>query len=250
MSCCPAANPTAYETGVLAASGQRLPHPGGAELTRHAIESAGLRAGARIVDLGAGAGKTVELLRTMGFDAVGVEPRADKPSAQTGLCVRATAESLPFPNGSATAVLAECSLSVMGDWERVLAECARVLERGGRLIVADLYARNPEAIGRARALGHSAIAGMIVREELQASLRAHGFAAELWEDHSRALREFAARFLMYNGSLTQLWGCAGTGASAQEIESAMKATRAGYFLLIATAGNAHRSTPPRSTQWI
>ena len=77
-----------------------------------------------------------------------------------------------------------------------------------------------------------------MREELEAQLAAHGFTIELWEDHSQALREFVARILMYHDSLETLWNCDGASPSAHQIHSAIKAVRAGYFLLIAT----HRST--------
>ena len=54
-------------------------HPGGEAATRKLISLAALAPGARVIDLGAGDGDSVRLLRSLGFDAVGVDitPGAD-----------------------------------------------------------------------------------------------------------------------------------------------------------------------------
>jgi arsenite methyltransferase len=221
-----------YSTAVLSNSGESLPHPGGLALTLHAMQSSGLVQGSRILDLGCGAGETLRLLRCLGFDATGADPRPYDGDHANRICASATA--LPIRGQSIDGILAECSLSVMEDRDQVLTECARVLVPGGRLIVCDLYARNSAAIDQVRSLCRSCIAGMILCEELEAQLRAHGFTIDHWEDHSQALRQYIARFLMYHDSLATLWNCDGSDVSAQQIQSAMKAARAGYFLLIAT----------------
>jgi SAM-dependent methyltransferase len=229
---------TPYETGRLAQSDARLFRPGGQELTSHAIALANLNPDATVVDLGCGAGDTVRWLRARGFNAIGIDSVLN---SDTETCIAAPAEALPLADNSADAILAECSFSLFEEPARALAECARVLVDGGSLIVSDLYARNPEAIAQVRALRGSVnrlacAAGMLVREELEASLSDAGFTVNVWEDHSRALRECAARFLFEHGSLDGLWGCS-SGKSSPEIQAAMRAARAGYFLLIATRRN-------------
>lgn len=241
---------SAYETGRLAQGDSRVFRPGGSELTARAISLAGIDAGARVLDLGCGAGDTVQALRSQGFDAVGVDCAADpaiskEPDPNIPAHVVARAEALPFADGSMDAILAECSLSLFEDRERALTECARVLVDGGRLMISDLYARQPEAIARVRALHGSCAACMLVREELEMSLDNAGFRVVVFEDHSRALHECAARFLFEYGSLDGLWGCGGR-ASSQSVEAAMRAARAGYFLLVATRHD--RSWEGRATQ--
>lgn len=231
---CTTRTPSAYETGQLAHGDERVFRPGGLELTGRAISLANLAAGARILDLGCGTGNTVSFLRSLGFDAVGVDcaPEADRTQI-TPTRIVARAEALPLANASIQAVLAECSISLFADRDRVSAECARVLVDGGRLIISDLYARQPEAIPALRNLPASCAAGILVREELEADLVNAGFTIDRWEDHSRALRECAARYLFEHGSLDGLWGCRGS-QSSQDTQAAMRAVRAGYFLLIAT----------------
>jgi len=229
-------NRSPYETGRLDAApfsdslrDERVFRPGGLELTARAVALAQLAAGATILDLGCGSGHTTRWLRAQGFNAIGIDC-ADNGETS----VMASAEALPMADGSADAVLAECSFSLFEDRARALAECARVLIDGGRLIISDLYARHPEAIAEVRSLRDSCASGMLVREELEAILSNAGFIVNVWEDHSRALRECAARFLFEQGSLDGLWGCRGDSSA---IQGAMRTARAGYFLLIAMRSN-------------
>lgn len=238
ISHCAASDDSAYATGRIHRDDDRLFRPGGLELTARAIALAHLGAGAVVLDLGCGAGASVRYLRTLGIDAIGIdcEDRAGRQSGQGTIAsahIAAKAEELPFPQSSVHGVLAECSLSTMEDQDLVLAECARVLEDGGRLMISDLYAGQPDAIGAVRALKNSCVSRMIVRKELEARLRRQGFRVKVWEDHSRALRECAARYIMEHGSLEGLWSCAAEDP-ADSVERSMRSARAGYFLLIAT----------------
>ena len=235
-SLCTALEPSAYATGRIAREDERLFRPGGLELTVRAIALAGMRRGSKVADVGCGGGQSVAYLRTRGFEAIGIDcavsdKRAARPT-DSHVYIAASADELPLPDCSTDGVLIECSLSLMLDQERVLAECARVLADGGRLMISDLYARQPKAIARVRALKNSCVAEMIVREELEARLDKQGFTIDVWEDHSQALRECAARFILEHGSLKGMWQC-DVEDSAEMIQAAMKAARAGYFLAVA-----------------
>ena len=239
---CTTRDRSAYETGRLAPGDARLFRPGGIELTARAIGLAHLEAGATVLDLGSGSGDTVRYLCAQGFNAVGIdcvsEPSAtETPTPGADAYFVGSAESLPFAKKTFEAVFAECSISLFEDRERALGECARVLVDGGQLLISDVYARQPEAIAEVRSLRGSCAAGMLVLEELETSLSNAGFTVNVWEDHSLALRECAARFLFEYGSLDGLWGCGGS-ESSQKVQSAMRAARAGYFLLIATKRKA------------
>lgn len=226
----PARSP--YETGRSVEGRQHLLRPGGLQLTARGIALAGLRTGARILDLGCGCGETMDWLLAEGYDAVGIDPvPARHLESVSARHFTGRAESLPFADSSMEAVLAECSFSLFDDAGQAAAECARVLVDGGVLIVSDLYARQPENIAVLRSLRSSCVAGILVHEEFEALLARAGFAVSVWEDHTRALRESAARLLFESGSIDGLWRCG--GESAQAIQAAMRSVRAGYFLLLA-----------------
>lgn len=180
-------------------------HPGGLALTDRAVERCGLLPGARILDVGCGAGTTVRYLRSTGLRAWGID------LAGAGASLRADGQRLPFAAGAFDGVLLECSLSLMPDLDAALAEFARVLVPGGRLAVSDLYARQAPA-GR-----------FFTREGLLAALEGR-FAVDLWEDHSSTLAPFVARRLL--SSMTEGTGMVDTIACGRRV-------RAGYFLLIA-----------------
>lgn len=244
MPLCSVGERSVYASGRIACGDERVFRPGGLALTARAVALAGLDPGAAVLDLGCGAGQSVVYLRKLGINAIGVDCEGDRNLLHGLDCcehIVASADNLPFADGSVDGILAECSLSVMEDQDRVVAECSRVLTDGGSMMITDLYARNPEEIARVRILKGSSVAGMIARVELEARLTAHGFIVNVWEDHSQALRECAARFILDHYSLEGLWQCSGVD-SAETIRSAMKSARAGYFLAVATL---HRPTPQK-----
>ena len=113
-------------------------HPGGQTHTRRMLELAALPRGARILDMGAGAGETLRLLRALGFDAVGIDLA---PRAPEVIC--ADFLSAPFPDGGFDAVLSQCALFVSGDVPGALREANRLLKRGGRLLLSDVFFEAP-----------------------------------------------------------------------------------------------------------
>jgi ubiquinone/menaquinone biosynthesis C-methylase UbiE len=151
--------------------------------------------------------------------------------------IRALGECLPFACAVFDAVLAECSLSVTANVDRVLRECARVLKAGGRLLVSDVYARNPDGAVEVRGLPiECCLTGAVSKEDWISRVEAGGFEVTLWEDHSQALREFAARLILSYGSMDAFWGRFRKNVQKDAIEEtrcAISKARPGYFLLIA-----------------
>ena len=113
-------------------------HPGGEGHTRRMLELAALEQGARVLDMGAGAGETLRLLRALGFDAVGIDltPRAPE-------VLRADFLAAPFPDGSFDAVLSQCAFFVSGDVPGAMREANRLLKRGGKLLLSDVFFEAP-----------------------------------------------------------------------------------------------------------
>jgi SAM-dependent methyltransferase len=241
-----------YESGLLDEAGEGLLRPGGLRLTDRALQACALERGARVVDLGCGGGGTLAHLReALGLSALGVDRSrlllelARRRAGPTAL-VRADGAALPFRGGSADAVLMECVLSVTGDPRAVLAECWRVLAPGGRLALADLYIRAPEAQAGETTPRPGCFAGMTTRAELHEALREGGFEVQLWEDHSRALAELAARLVLVHGSLRPLWSraCAVPGQEGT-LEATVRRAKPGYFLLVARKVTGPPPSGPR-----
>lgn len=242
--------PTVYERTAWQTAPAGLMRPGGTALTDRAIELMALPLRSRVWDIGCGLGVTVErLVLEHGLDAEGVDrsPELIRAARERAHWLRlhcAPGNQLPCPTGRLDAVLLECSWSAMGgcadtqDRDPVLAECHRVLRPGGVIAIADLYARAaPRALAdRAAPLGDACWSSMPDEASIRDALARHGFDVEVWEDHTAALREFAARMILEHGSLAPLLG---EGATHPEARSALAASRPGYFLLVARRDRMH-----------
>jgi SAM-dependent methyltransferase len=185
--------------------------PGGLALTDRAVEFCRFAAGAQLLDVGCGAGATVEHLRERyGFAARGVDISRKLISEGLGRnpalpLAAGGAEALPVHGESLDGLFCECVLSLVESPLGALAEFHRVLRADALLILSDVYDR-----------------GAAVREEMVTRLAESGFSTLLWEDHTLRLKELAARLVLAHGSLDGFW-CNAVGAGK----------RPGYYLLIA-----------------
>jgi ubiquinone/menaquinone biosynthesis C-methylase UbiE len=127
-------------------------HPGGEQVTRRALELAGVRSGSRLVDVASGSGASALLAaRELGCDAIGIDYGEGAVLGATAAAqaeglddrvvfVRGDSEALPLPDGCADAVLCECSLCTFPDKAVALAEMRRVLRPGGSVAISDVVA--------------------------------------------------------------------------------------------------------------
>lgn len=190
------------------ASGPAL-RPGGLALTEHGLTLCAFASGARVADLGCGQGSTLGLLERRGFRALGLDRDRlfldqARQEAPTALLLRAEAQALPLADASLDGLVCECVLSILNDPAAALAEMARVLRPGGRLLLTDLYLRT--AVCNVPVPG--CLAGAVSREQGRQRLLAAGLHPLVFEDHSRALRELAGRLIFAHGSLEAFWGLA------------------------------------------
>ncbi|GLY91806.1 methyltransferase domain-containing protein [Actinoallomurus iriomotensis] len=114
--------------------------PGAAELRDRSYRLLGLRTGARVVDVGCGAGRAVAEMTESGADAVGVdvaEPmlriaRRRWPGSDFRM---AGAYTLPFGAGTMDGYRADKVYHELGDPVRAVREARRVLAPSGRIVL-------------------------------------------------------------------------------------------------------------------
>ncbi len=114
-----------------------------------------LPAGARVLELGCGAGTYVRLLGKRGHAVVGLDyslPSLARAAAadpgRLGRYVAGSSYALPFPSGSFDAVTCVGVLQVLTEPAAAIAEMGRVLSSRGALLVETLNAWNPIAVVR------------------------------------------------------------------------------------------------------
>ena len=107
-------------------------HPGGQKTTRHLIKLSGIEP-CRILDMGAGSGATLKLLKELGFDARGIDLEPGE-GVDRGNMLRTG-----FPDESFGALISECAFFISGDGCGALREANRLLKRGGKLLLSDIF---------------------------------------------------------------------------------------------------------------
>ena len=145
-------------------------HPGGEEHSRRMLALSALPPGASVLDMGAGAGESLALLRELGYAARGIDLAPRAQSVEQGDLLHA-----PFPDGSFDAVLSQCAFFVSGNQRAALREANRVLKPGGKLLLSDVFFEDPEELLR------SAGFEVLRAEDMTALWRAYYLEA-LWRD--------------------------------------------------------------------
>ncbi len=108
-------------------------HPGGEQHSRYLIELAFLDAPAKWLDMGAGDGSTVRLLKSFGYEALGIDLTPQGEDVIPGDYLQA-----PYADGSFDGVISECSFYISGNVPLALKEAGRLLRKGGKLVFSDV----------------------------------------------------------------------------------------------------------------
>ena len=125
-----------------------LGHPGGEKHSRYLIELSFLEAPAKWLDMGAGDGSTVRLLRSLGHEAEGIdlEPRGEDVRRGSYLAA-------PYEDAAFDGIISQCSFYASGDVSGALKEAARLLHKGGKLVFSDVTENVVELLNQVRKAG-------------------------------------------------------------------------------------------------
>ena len=145
-------------------------HPGGEEQTLHLLKSIELKKGMKALDLGAGEGETVQIMKAFGLNVQGVDlaPRSSEVKRGDFLDLQYVADSMDL-------CISQCAFFVSRDQKNALSECWRVLKKGGFLLLSDLDTGNLSEM--AEQTGFT-----ILRQEDQTLLWREYYLEAIWND--------------------------------------------------------------------
>ena len=110
-----------------------LGHPGGEQHSRYLIELSFLEKDSKWLDMGAGDGSAVRLLRSLGYEAEGIDLTPRGEDVRQGDYLHA-----PYGDESFDGIISQCSFYVSGDVPAALKEAGRLLRKGGKLVFSDV----------------------------------------------------------------------------------------------------------------
>ena len=214
--------------------------PGGLQLTQRALTLSCLPPRSKVIDIGCGTGVTLEHIRlsqdhlAIGIDTSSNLLRFGKNKNKDLIAVGAAGEHIPLPDQFADGLIAECSLSLMSYSDESLSEFGRVLKVDGKMILTDVYSRNPDVLDCPHdVFTKCCLRGTIPKEQIIRKIEDKGFRVNLWEDHSDLLKDFAVRLILSYGSLNHFWRqTTPSPVSPAQIHEAVRHLKPGYFLLI------------------
>jgi len=211
--------------------------PGGEELTRRILDLTRPERDQFVLDAGCGPGATLGLLRSRGLRKVlGIDRDQDflhEARHPHSPVIQADLGHIPLADRSVDLVLCECAWN-LGPREQVLAEFGRIVRPGGVLAIADIFVRTSDQGGQDWPVP-CCFAGASDLARVRSLVKEAGFAIAALEDHSRLLRQTAARFVFAHGSLHGFWlAVTGNADQADQACRAAAAARPGLFMLIAT----------------
>ncbi len=125
-----------------------LGHPGGEKHSRYLIELAFLDKGSKWLDMGAGDGEAVRLLRSLGYAAEGIDLEPRGKDVHRGNYLES-----PWQDGFFDGILSQCSFYVSNDVPGALKEASRLLRKGGKLVFSDVTENVVQLLNQCRQAG-------------------------------------------------------------------------------------------------
>lgn len=166
-------------------------HPGGEVQTLQLLEHIELKRGMKALDLGAGEGETVRILKSFGLNAHGVDLFPRGSDVQEGDFL-----NLKYASDSVDLCISQCAFFVSQDQPKAIAECWRVLKKGGYLLVSDLDPGDLAEIMERTGF-------IILQKEDQTALWREYYIEAIWndsfccEDYKLLQQEYKGRKIRY-----------------------------------------------------
>lgn len=230
---CPLPPLYAHE-GVQAETGSTV-RPGGFVLTDRGLGLCQFPPSSLILDVGCGLGASVDRLRTRwNMAGIGIDPNPKMLAHQKDLPrIQGTGEMLPFADAAMDGILCECVLGATPEPARILKEFFRILKPGGKVIITDIFARNPLAKNRQPLPMTCCFNGARPLSDHVRIIEEQGLTSRHVEDHSNLLRDLAAHIVWNHGSLSGFWASMFPSLDTSCILSSIRAIKPGLFLCIA-----------------
>lgn len=213
--------------------------PGGFLLTDRAIKICKFEIQNKIIDVGCGMGETVERLKDKyNLDAYGIDPsikllQLGKEKYKNNNLQYGKGEELPYKDCFFKGVLAECTMSLMEDYEKTIMESKRVLEQNGYFVVSDVYARKPEYLEAVQKHNiKSCMRGLFNVNILMDKIINSGFEIVCFEDWTDLLKQLMVKIIFKYGSMSIFWEMA-TCSSCGDFQQKLTLCKPGYFFLVA-----------------
>lgn len=230
--------------------------PGEFTITDKATELAGLKKGDRVIDIGCGEGDTVaHLAEKFGFETEGIDMNlamiSEAKSKHPGINVKfGDGEFLDgYSSYTFDGVYMECVLSLINLPDEALHEAYCVLKKGGKLIISDMYEKDPDPkqlkaikieAERQSKIPHKEgdcendqqrfvdfrFKGAFFKDPLIAQLKEIGYRIVEFEDRSQDLDNYVAQAVMDGENVEDL-------CPNLETEVSGKKRKIGYFFLVA-----------------
>ncbi len=153
-------------------------------------ESAGLKEGQTVVDLGSGAGNDCFIARAVVGDkgkVIGVDFSDDmialarqnvqKLGFNNVELVQGEIEAIPLPDGTADVVVSNCVMNLVPDKKKAFAETFRILKAGGHFSISDIVytGEMPAALREVADLYSGCVSGAVPKEEYLKTIAEAGF---------------------------------------------------------------------------
>lgn len=181
-----------------------------------------------LLDAGCGRGlRLADALRALpetacsGIDADGENVALARENCPGAEIVSGDVCALPWPDAGFDAALCECTLSLLPEPERCLAELRRVLRPGGVLLLSDVCTASG-APAREKLSDSGAVRFLMSRGWIENAARGAGFRLLRERDCREKLIAMAAQLLLSGGE-----ACLGA-----DVFAALRRARAGYRLWI------------------